>query len=413
MTKVALRGLAARKLRAFTTWLAIFLGVALVAGTYVLTDTINHSFDQIFSESLKGTDVAITAKTDIQQDDTGQPAFPASLLNRVRQVDGVDEATGSIFSLGRFVDDKGDPIGNQFAPNFISSTQPKRFESLNYVDGSPPKNATEASLDTQTADRGNLHVGDTLRIAGEEKVTRYRITGLTKLGDTSFGGAGIAQLTLPEAQRITDKRGKFDQISVAAAPGVSPAELRARIAQVMPPTVQVETGQQSAKRQSDDIADQLKFLKIILLVFAGVSLFVGAFLIFNTFSITVAQRTREFGLLRTLGASRGQVLGSVVLEATVLAALGSAPRSARRDRPGQGDQRAVQELRDRPAEHRHRAPGADDHRVARDRHGGDARRRPGPGAAGHERHADGRAPGRRAVRGAHATAAWSRRWRCS
>ena len=247
MTKVALRGLAARKLRAFTTWLAIFLGVALVAGTYVLTDTINDSFDQIFSESLKGTDVAITSKTDIQQDDTGQPAFPASLLDRVRQVDGVDEATGSIFSLGRFVDDDGDPIGNQFAPNFISSTQPERFESLNYVEGSPPKNATEASLDTQTADRGNLDVGDTLNIAGEERVTRYRITGLTKLGDTSFGGAGIAQLTLPEAQRITDKRGKFDQISVAAAAGVTPAELRARIAQVMPPTVQVETGQQAAQ----------------------------------------------------------------------------------------------------------------------------------------------------------------------
>ncbi len=324
MTKVALRGLASRKLRAFTTWLAIFLGVALVAGTYVLTDTINHSFDQIFSESLKGTDVAITAKTDIQQDDTGQPAFPATLLDRVRKVDGVADATGSIFSLGRFVDKDGDPIGNHFAPNFISSTQPKRFESLNYVEGSPPKNASEASLDTQTADRGNLGVGDTLNIAGEEKVTRYRITGLTKLGDASFGGAGIAQLTLPEAQRIANKKGKFDQISVAASSGVSPPELRRRIARVVPPTVQVETGQQSAKRQSTDIADQLKFLKIILLVFAGVSLFVGAFLIFNTFSITVAQRTREFGLLRTLGASRGQVLGSVVLEATVLAVLGSA-----------------------------------------------------------------------------------------
>jgi putative ABC transport system permease protein len=323
MTRVALRGLAARKLRALTTCLAIFLGVAFVAGSYVLTDTINHSFDEIFEESLKGTDVAITPRNDIQQEDTGPPPFSAALLPRVRAVDGVEAAAGSIFSLGRFVDAEGDPIGNQFAPNFISSHQPPRFESLNYVEGSPPAGPREASLDTQTADRAGLDVGDTLHIAGEEAVKSYRIVGMTKLGDTSFGGAGIAQLTLPEAQRVTDKVGKFDQISVSAEDGVSAAELRARIARALPPTVLVETGQQAAQRQSNDIADDLSFFNIVLLVFAGVSLFVGAFLIFNTFSITVAQRTREFGMLRTLGASRGQILSSVGLEALLLALLGS------------------------------------------------------------------------------------------
>ena len=111
-------------------------------------------------------------------------------------------------------------------------------------------------------------------------------------------------MVLPEAQRITDRVGQFDQISVAAADGVSSEELRDRIARVMPQQVQVETGEEAAKRQSDDIAQDLGFLRIALLVFAGVSLFVGAFQIFNTFSITVAQRTREFGMLRTLGASR-------------------------------------------------------------------------------------------------------------
>ena len=174
-------------------------------------------------------------------------------------------------------------------------------------------------------------MGDTLSIAGEEKVTRYRIVGLTKLGDTSFGGAGIAQLTLPEAQRITDKQGKFDQISVAASTGVAPD--RAAQADRAGDAADRAGGDRASSRPSasrDDIADQLKFLKIVLLVFAGVSLFVGAFLIFNTFSITVAQRTREFGLLRTLGASRGQVLGSVVLEATMLGALGAVARRARR-----------------------------------------------------------------------------------
>ena len=323
MTKVALRGIAARKLRAFTTWLAIFLGVALVSGTYILTDTINESFGEIFSESLKGTDVAITAKTDIASDDTGPPAFDASLLPRVRDVEGVEAASGSVFSIGKFVKADGDALTDSFAPNFISSLLPPRFETLDYVEGRKPRIASEASIDTQTADNGGLEIGDRLRVAGAKEVKAYDIVGLTQLGDSNFGGAGIAQMTLPEAQRVTDRVGKFDQISVAAAEGVSAAELRDRIARVLPPNLIAETGQQAAQRQSDDIASDLGFLRIALLVFAGISLFVGAFQIFNTFSITVAQRTREFGMLRTLGASRGQILSSVGIEALVLGLLGA------------------------------------------------------------------------------------------
>jgi putative ABC transport system permease protein len=324
VTRVALRGLAARKLRAFTTMLAVLLGVALVAGTYVLTDTITKSFDDIFEESLKGTDVSITPRQDVSSDQAQPPAFSARLLGRVRRVEGVESAAGSIFSLARFVDRKGDSIGAQFAPNFVSSVLPKRFETLTLVSGRRPRNASEAALDRQTADRGNLKLGDTLRIAGEQQVKGYRLVGIVRLGETSFGGAAIAQLTLPEAQRITDKVGKFDQISVAAAGGVSPDELKRRIERVMPRSVQVETGKEAAKRQSEDIAKALGFIKTVLLVFAGVSLFVGAFLIFNTFSITVAQRVREFGLLRALGAARGQVLRSVVLEAATIGVVGSA-----------------------------------------------------------------------------------------
>ena len=169
----------------------------------------------------------------------------------------------------------------------------------------------EVSIDTQTADTGHLKIGGRLRLAGVHEAKTYRIVGFTKLGDTSFGGAGIAQVLLPEAQRITDREGQFDQISVAAADGVTPEQLRDRIAKVMPHQVLVETGDQAAKRQTSDIEDNLSFLRIALLVFAGVSLFVGAFQIFNTFSITVAQRTREFGMLRTLGASRRQILTTV------------------------------------------------------------------------------------------------------
>jgi putative ABC transport system permease protein len=324
VTKVALRGIGARKMRAFTTWLAIFLGVALVAGTYVLTDTINRSFSEIFSESLKGTDVAITARTDVQTQDATPPAFAASLLARVKRVDGVEAAGGSVFASGKFVDTKGDPIGNGFAPNFIASLNPPRFEALDYVEGRKPRTDSEVSIDTQTADTGDLKIGGQLQLAGAHEAKTFRIVGLTKLGDTSFGGAGIAQVLLPEAQRITDREGQFDQISVAAADGVKPEQLRDRIAKVMPHQVIVETGDEAAKRQTSDIEENLSFLRIALLVFAGVSLFVGAFQIFNTFSITVAQRTREFGMLRTLGASRPQILATVGLEALTLGVLGAA-----------------------------------------------------------------------------------------
>jgi len=155
-------------------------------------------------------------------------------------------------------------------------------------------------------------------------VAAYRIVGLTKLGEASWGGASIAGLTLPEAQRITDKRGEFDQILIAADEGVSEETLKQRVQQrVADPSLLVETAEENAARNSDQIHEDIGFLRIALLVFAFVALFVGAFLIFNTFSITVAQRIREFGMLRTLGAGRGQILGSVVVEALAIGVLGA------------------------------------------------------------------------------------------
>jgi putative ABC transport system permease protein len=321
--RIALRGVVQRKLRATITTLAVFLGVSFIAGSFVLTDTINASFEDIFSESLEGTDVVVSPQTENVGEQGIPPAFPAKLLDRVRKVDGVEAAEGAIFSLARFVDEKGDSIGNQFAPNFVSSTLPERFESLTYVEGRQPDNPREGSIDTQTAENGDLKVGDTLRIAGEERVTRYEIVGLTKLGETSFGGAGIAQVTLDEAQRVVDKQNEFDQISIAADDDVDENDLRRRIDEVMPPSVQVETGKEAADRQSEDIAEDLSFIRIILLVLGGIALLVGSFLIFNTFSITVAQRIRELGMLRTLGASRRQILGSMIAEASVLGGVGS------------------------------------------------------------------------------------------
>jgi putative ABC transport system permease protein len=323
VTKVSLRGLAQRKLRGFVTALAVLLGVAFIAGSYVLTDTINKSFDEIFDVAYAGTDVAISSSTTGQGDAANPPAFPARYIDRVRQVPGVEKAAGGIFSPVSFVDAQGDRLGTGFAPEFASSTAPEPFDTLTYVEGNPPVTPDEASIDESTAAREGLEVGGTLRISGEAGVKAYRIVGIQRLGDTSSGGSGTAQLTLPEAQRLTGKEGEFDGISVQAAPGVTPQELTRRIREVLPPRVLVETGTQAAARQSQDIKDDLGFFRIVLLVFGGVALLVGSFLIFNTFSITIAQRIRELGMLRTLGATRGQILRGMLLEATVIGLLGS------------------------------------------------------------------------------------------
>jgi putative ABC transport system permease protein len=322
LASLAVKSLWARKLRAIATVVAVFIGVALVSGTYVLTDTINKAFDQIFTDSLKGTAVVVTARQPVTQETNTATSFPAGVLKKVEKVRGVTLASGDIFTGGGIF--KGnDSIGSQFAPKFISSTLPERIESLKTVEGHRPLNNRQVTLDKGSASDAGVHIGDRLRVAGERRARSYRVVGITELGGASFGGAAIAQLTLPEAQFITDNIGRFNQISVADSPSADASELAARIKQVVPPSVRVETAKQNANRQSDDIHKALSFLPIFLGVFAAVALIVGAFVIFNTFSITVAQRVREFGLLRTLGASRRQILGSVFVEAGLIGLLGA------------------------------------------------------------------------------------------
>jgi putative ABC transport system permease protein len=321
--RLALRGFAAHKLRQLSITFAVFLGVALVAGTYILTDTINSSFDDLFSTSLKGTDVVITPREIVSSDNDDPPAFPSSVLAKVARVPGVAKAVGSVGTMARLVDAKGKKLGNGFAPNFLFSASPPPFQEVTYKKGHPPRTARDAALDADTADRAGLGIGDTLGVTGDTSVRHYRIVGLYRLGNASTGGSASASLILPEAQAVTDRRGRFDQISIKAAQGVTPAQLKLRVEKVVPRALRVESGSQSAARQASDVNDNLSFFRVALLVLSGVVLIVAAFLIFNTFSITVAQRVREFGLLRTLGASRRQVLSTVVGEAAVIGVTGA------------------------------------------------------------------------------------------
>jgi len=324
MTAVALRNLLARKLRTVLTSLAVVLGVMMVTGTYVLTDTIDQSFGKIFEQSNEGIDAVVTSREKVETDDGQEPSFPAEILDRVKTVEGVESAAGGIFDPQvAILDKQGEPIGGNGAPSFGASVVPDRFEPLNYV-GKRPSDDGEVVIDKQTANRADYAVGDRIKVAGKEQAREYDLVGIATLGDVdSFGGASIAVFTLDEARRVTRKQGKLDQISVAAADGVSSKELTRSLADALPRSVEPETGAQNTQSQKEDVGEFISILKTALLIFSGVSLFVAAFLIFNTFSITVAQRTREFSMLRTLGASRRQLVTTVVVEAAVIGLLAS------------------------------------------------------------------------------------------
>ncbi len=323
MTSLALKSLWARKVRALATSLAVVLGVAFIAGSYILSDTILAAFDEIFTESLSGTSVVVTAQNPVEQENGEVPTVRASLLPRIAGTPGVERAAGAIFTPGGFFTASGKKIGAKFAPKFISSTLPGKLESLNYVDGHRPRGPTEASIDKAAAEAAGLNLGDTIELVGQGAARRFTLVGLTQLGSASFGGASIAQVTLPVAQALTHKRGRFDQISVAADSGVAAATLRNRIKAEMPGGVRVETAQENADRGTEEIGENLGFLRTFLLIFGFIAVFVGSFLILNTFSITVAQRISEFGMLRTLGASRRQILTSVLGEAVAIGLIGA------------------------------------------------------------------------------------------
>jgi len=323
LTSLALKSLWARKARALATTFAVVIGVAFVAGSYVLTDTIFAAFDDLFGESLKGTSVVISAENPVKQENGEVPTISASLLPRVQKTPGVRLAAGAIFTPGGFFDSEGRKIGNKFAPKFISSGLPDGLESLTYTEGHQPRGPTEASISLTAAESSDLKLGEEIELIGQGSARSFELVGFTRLGGASFGGASIAQVTLPVAQRLTHKVGRFDQISVAADKGVSATTLKKRIARDMPPGVRVETAKENADRGSEEIRESLSFLQIFLLVFAFIAILVGAFLIFNTFSITVAQRVTEFGMLRTLGASRRQILSSVFVEALAIGIVGA------------------------------------------------------------------------------------------
>jgi putative ABC transport system permease protein len=325
---VALRGMAGRKLRSILTAVAIVLGVAMMSGAFVLTDTIDKAFNTIFAESYAGTDAVVTGKEtgiSFEGESAEAPPIPDEILDRVLQVDGVEAASGSVQDLQtKLLRPDGEPIdtGNSpsFAFGFETGPEVERFNPLELVEGRWAAGSDEVVVDEGTADDEKLRIGDRIGVAGLGPAEQFEIVGIAKYGELStIGSATFAILDLPTAQRLLGKEGKFDAVQAAAEEGVTPEELTRRIAaELEGDSVTVRTGAAQADEESGEIATFTKIIRYFLLSFAGIALFVGAFVIFNTLSITVAQRTREFATLRTIGASRRQILTSVVIEALVI-----------------------------------------------------------------------------------------------
>jgi putative ABC transport system permease protein len=330
MLGLTLASLRARPLRALLTAFSIVLGVAMISGTFVVTGQINRAFSEIFDAVNVKNDVVVYLRT-VSDDNSGfQEPFPASVLDRVGKVPGVAATTGEIDALGSLVtfDKSGKPkrVGSTSgAPPLVFSTPPARFDPATYVRGHRATREGEIALIDDTAKKAGVDVGSTVGLVTLDGLKRLRVSGIYRIGTTaSLGGALVSSIPLANAQHWYALDGKFTQVNLQAQPGVSKTTLRDRVAAALGPRFKVQTGSEKAKADSKGIADVINgFLGPALLAFGGVAVLVGAFIIFNMFSITVAQRIREIAMLRTLGASRKQVLTSVLLEALTTGLIGT------------------------------------------------------------------------------------------
>jgi putative ABC transport system permease protein len=322
VTTFALRGILGRKLRTVLTAIAIVLGVALVCGTYVLTDSFTEAFHNIFTATYKNTDAVVSGKAAFSlsnQNGSTEPSFDESLLPKVKTLPVVAAALGGVSGDAHLIGKNGKAIVFGGAPNIgfsVDPTQPQ-FNSLTLASGAWPKDG-EVIIDESTASKKDFKVGETIGVQSRGPVVPFRISGLARFGAvSSIGGATLAGFNLSSAQKLFGKEGKLDQIRIAKSPGVSQEKLLSEVRAILPPHTQVRSGDAQASSDAKDVESFLSFLQKFLLAFGGVALFVGSFVIANSLSITIAQRTREFATLRTLGASRRQVRTTVLIEAAI------------------------------------------------------------------------------------------------
>src|SRR4051794_35162467 len=326
MFRLALKGALARRLRLALTAASIVIGVGFVAGTLVLTDTLNTTFDQIFGNATKGVSVVVRGQQAFQGSSDNGPTderalVPNTALDTVRSVAGVTQAVGDAGGYAQVVYN-GKAVVNGGAPNLGTAWVGEGpLSSLHLVKGAAPAAADDVVIDEQSAEKFSIPVGATVGVVVSGKTLPGHVTGIVRFGSgSSLAGATLVAFTPHTAQQLLlGSKDSWSTLQVAGTPGIDQEVLRQRVAAALNgQPLQVLTEKDYVADQSKAVKDQFKFFSILLLVFAFISVFVAVFIIFNTFTVLVAQRTRELALLRALGASRRQVLRAVVLEAGIV-----------------------------------------------------------------------------------------------
>jgi putative ABC transport system permease protein len=319
MLRLTLRGLREHKIRFFLTTFAVVIGVGFVVGTLVLTDSVRMQFNQLFTDINQGIDLQVRGTSQFEQGAFGTtPPVPESLLDTTRALPGVAAVganAGGIPAL--LIDAAGQPVKPVGGPPLAVTWDPgSPNSSLEVVQGGPPAAADEVGLDVDLARRGNVELGDEVTIQTAKGPGRYRVVGIFSFGSgNSLAGATLVAFTLPEAQRLYDLEGQLSSIDVAVAGGTSVDTVRDEIRAILPPGTEVVTASQLVAESQSDIGVLVDIFGNVLLGFAGITLFVSAFLISNTFTIVVGQRVKELALLRAIGATPAQIARSVLGEA--------------------------------------------------------------------------------------------------
>ncbi len=329
MFKTTIRNLMAHRVRLLAAALSVVLGVALMAGTFVLTDTVGAAFDELYASVGVGTDAVVRADHAVEgQGEVQRPPVDAALADQLRSVPGVARIEGTVQGYAQFVGRDGKAIGRpgQGPPTLgLNWPSDPRLNPFTLVDGRAPDAPDQMVIDRASARTGGFALGDTVTVLTKDAPRSMVVVGIVTFGGADSPlGASIALFTTTTAQALVGTPGRFDGFSVVAAPGTDQETLVANLRRVLPPGTEAITGAAATAEQQAASRKGLAFFSTFLLAFALIAMFVGSFIIANSFAITVAQRTRELGLLRALGAGRAQVRRAVLAEAAVLGSVASA-----------------------------------------------------------------------------------------
>jgi putative ABC transport system permease protein len=330
MFKVSLKGILAHKTRLLMTALAVVIATAFLSSTYIFSDTIQRTFDTLFADVFRNTDAYVRSSNVIEAEFGAEQRdrIPDGLVPEVAAVPGVADAQGEVQGFAAIIGKDGKPLisGATAPPTFGGSTLSGELETWEFVEGKSPSGPDEVAIDKASADKGHFSIGDRIQIASTTGAREFNLVGNARFGDAdSPGGATFSLFDLPTAQEFVGKPGFLDAIQVQGDGTLSDEELASRIEDALGPDTETEvlTGAEITEENQSQIEENLQFFNIFLNVIAFIAVFVSCFVIYNVFSITVAQRQRENALMRAIGASRRQVTMSLLVESVVVGLVGS------------------------------------------------------------------------------------------